>query len=212
MEHNKKDIRQNYPKEWEKMQEIGIPDRKSAACSEEKVREFWEFVEKNGRLPKWNVNEEKNLYYWCARVIKKQTYPDVVKKLKDMEWGNKTLNESMQNLVDFVKENKRLPRWDIKEEKNLYKKYNILKNNKKGERERFMDVWTEISEVGVIETKGEKNEHHLGWFVGKYGRLPEKKDTEYRNLYQWCLKLAKNASMRKKYPDASDILSEFGWI
>ena len=212
MDLNKDGIREKYPEAWKKLQELGIPRRRKVTDGEERVRQFFYFVDKHGRLPEWNMEGERSLYNWCARVISNGTYPDIVSKLKEMGWEYKTLNETMESLAQFVEKHQRLPKWNVKEERSLCLKYNILKQNKKGERERFIEVWRRISKYGQIETYGEKLQKELSSFVTKYGRLPEHKDTDYRKLYNWCLKLINNPELRKKYPEATDILSEFGWL
>ena len=209
---NKGGIREKYPEAWEKMRELGIPDRRKVMKGEERVKEFWEFVNTHGRIPEWNAKDEKNLYQWCAHVASSKTYPDVEAKLKEMGWGRKTLNESMNALVEFVEKNGRLPKYSIKEERGMYVKYKVLKQNKKGERERFMGVWTKISHMEHEENQGETLQNKLSAFVRKFGRLPENRDTDYHNLYQWCLSLLRNPELRKKNPKAADILSKFGRI
>ena len=55
-----------------------------------RVDEFWEFVEKHGRLPKSSVKEEVSLYKWCAKIWRNvrglaEKYPDVLAKIKELK-------------------------------------------------------------------------------------------------------------------------------
>ena len=57
---------------------------------EKSVRDFWEFVNTHGRLPKPSVKEEKTLYQWCWKVRHNkrgiaEKFPDVLAKIKELK-------------------------------------------------------------------------------------------------------------------------------
>ena len=164
---------------------------------------FWEFIEKNGRLPKWNVKEEKLMYCWCSNVYTNkcnlaERFPDVYAKLEEMEWGkNSSLltEKKVKDFFEFVEKNGRLPRPSVKEEKKLYVWCQGLWKNRWGLADRLPEVLAKLKEMRWGERRNlntEKKVKEFFEFVEKYGRLPKYSVKEEQSLYDWCQGVSRN--------------------
>ena len=78
-----------HPDIYNKLKEMGFGEENDIQTGE-RVKEFFEFVEKNGRLPKYSVKEEKPLYSWYIRYLKNESnlqtrFPEVLAKIKELK-------------------------------------------------------------------------------------------------------------------------------
>lgn len=207
---NKTNLKDRYPDVWEKMKSLSLLEPKSGTSVINRADEFWDFVKKNGRLPKYSIPEEKSLYLWCGKVFSKYSdrLPEVCQKMKEIGWGVATLNEKMDRLVSFAKENGRLPAHYNTKERVLYTLCKHLAKNKDGLRDKYPDVWEKLAPY-VKPSRGENEQEALITFTRKFNRLPKPSDKGYINLYQWCLRLARNENMQKMYPKAYKALLQY---
>ena len=126
LKNNVGDARQKYPEAWARMKGKEL-DFLSPRKNMEK--EFWEFVNTQGRLPVRSDKDAKTLYQWCLKVVRNKTnlkdrYPDVWEKMKSLSLSEPKSGTSVINRADefwnFVEKNGRLPKYSIPEEKSLY--------------------------------------------------------------------------------------------
>ena len=212
MVRNANNIREKHPQEWQRMLELGAAVNKVKSLYETKSQLFWDFVERKGRLPRLSVKEERSLYWWCARVMTKNEDANVISKMKELGWASNSLNNSMQKLVEFVKLNKRLPSYDRPSEKTMYNKYLLLKYNKNGARDRFIDVWAKISKYGILSTYTDRLQNKLISFVLKNKRLPKWNDSDCKNIYSLVRKIKNDKNAKTKYRRAYVVLSDYGFL
>ena len=124
-----------------------------------RVKEFFEFVNTHGRLPKCRVKEEKSLYEWYVKVWKNKNgladrFPEVVAKLKEMRYGEGNdlhTEKKVKEFWKFVNTHGRLPKLSVKEEKSLYGWCGRVWRNESGLADRFPEVLAKIKEL-----KGQK--------------------------------------------------------
>ena len=154
---NVRGMREKYPSLYPLMKSLGwLGSAKEK--TERKVREFWSFVEENGRLPKYGVREEKSLYEWCAQLAtgKKrlaERYPDVYQKITEMRdrmCTRSSLGNSPEKkfffTMKFIEKNGRLPKERAKdiEERALAGFCHRVIANKNGMGDRFPKLKKEI--------------------------------------------------------------------
>ena len=191
--------------------------------TDKRYKLFWEFIEKNGRLPKQSLKEEKSLYLWCRRVWKdesnmKKRFPDVYAKLKEMRWGESVTikTESIAaSFWEFIEKNGRLPKISVKEESSLYQWCLRLWNNHYGLADKFPEVYAKLKEMRFGEGNDIQTEERVKdffKFVEKNGRLPKHSVKEEYPLWLWCQRVGKNESnMRQRFPEVYEKLKEMGW-
>ena len=164
---------------------------------------FWEFVEKNDRLPKSGVKEEKPLYDWCSAVWNNKCeladrFPDVYNKLKEMRFGEYSdlqTERKVREFWEFIGKYDRLPKSSVKEEKKLYVWCQGLWGNRWGLANRFPEVYNKLKEMRFGEgtdIQTEKRVEEFFEFVEKNGRLPKQSVKEEKSLYQWCQNVSGN--------------------
>ena len=86
---NKNGLADRFPEVVAKLKEMRYGEGNDLH-TEKKVKEFWEFVNKHGRLQKLSVKEEKSLYGWCGRVWRNESgladrFPEVLAKIKELK-------------------------------------------------------------------------------------------------------------------------------
>ena len=102
LKNNVGDARQKYPEAWARMEgkELGfLSPRKNME------KEFWEFVNTQGRLPVRSDKNAKTLYQWCLKVVRNKTnlkdrYPDVWEKMKSLSLSEPKSGTSVINRAD----------------------------------------------------------------------------------------------------------------
>ena len=186
-------------------------------------REFWDFLNANGRLPKISVKEEKNLYIWCRRVWKNDCglanrFPDVLAKLKGMKWGESTdiKRENMnRKFWKFVNTHGRLPKKSVKEENALYQWCGGVWRNKYGLADIFPNVLAKLKELrwgNSYDIKREKRAEEFFEFVNTHGRLPKGSVKEEYSLYKWCGQVWNNQNgLADRFPEVLEKLKEMKW-
>ena len=192
---NRYGLAERFPDVYKKLKELRFGED-SDVKTEKRVKEFYEFIEKYGRLPKSGVKGEKPLYAWCGSVWRNNKgladrLPEVYDKLKELRWGE-SVNIQTESIAasfwEFVEKNGRLPKRSVKGERPLYSWCVRIGNNQNGLADRFPDVWNKMRELGWM-TKDEKTEARVEefWeFVGLHGRLPRPTVKEENSLWQWC--------------------------
>ena len=86
---NKNGLADRCPEVLAKLKEMRFGER-SDVQTEKTVREFWEFVNTYGRLPKCRDKNENSLYIWCWNVSHNkrglaERLPDVLAKIKELK-------------------------------------------------------------------------------------------------------------------------------
>ena len=211
-------MKQRFPEVLAKLKEMRWGE--SVNIKTERIAaSFWEFIEKNGRLPKTSVKEESPLYQWCLRVWRNlrgaaDKHPDIYNKLKEMGFGEKNdiqTEERVKEFFEFVEKNGRLPKASVKEEKPLWLWCQRVGNNYYGLAERLPGVLTKIKEIGWTSShdKTEKRVKEFREFVEKHGRLPKSSVKEEKPLYSWYIRFLKNESnLQKRFPEVLAKINE----
>ena len=86
---NQNELAERFPEVAEKLKEMRFGEGTDVQ-TEKRIKEFWEFVNTHGRLPKFSVIEEKSLYLWCRRVWSNNRgmadrFPEVYAKIKELK-------------------------------------------------------------------------------------------------------------------------------
>ena len=207
--NNNLELRDRLPEVYEKLKELKWGFFYDIQV-EKRAKEFWEFVEKNGRLPKQSVKEEKALYAWCGKVFSQYAdrLPDVVAKLKELRWGNsyKMLTENkVKTFWEFVNTHNRLPRHSVKEEKPLYQWCVYVWKNQNSIAKKYPDVYAKLKELRFGEDKKnqtEKRVEEFFEFVKIHGRLPKQSVKEETFLNGWYGRVWRNEyGLADRLPD-----------
>ena len=203
-------MKQRFPEVFAKLKEMRWGE--SVNIKTERIAaSFWEFIEKNGRLPKSSVKEESPLYQWCLRVWRNirgasDKHPDIYNKLKEMGFGEKNdiqTGERVKEFFEFVEKNGRLPKASVKKEKLLWLWCQRVRNNYYGLAERLPEVLAKLKEMGWTSSrdKTEKRVEEFREFVNAHGRLPKGSVKEEKPLYSWYIRYLKNESnLQKRFP------------
>ena len=184
---------------------------------------FWEFVGTHGRLPKWSIREENNMYQWCSGVWNNvrglaDRFPDVYTKLKEMRWGERNdiqTEEKNREFWEFFEKYGRLPKKLEKGEISLWRWCRQVWDNNRGLADRCPDVYTKLKELRfgehyIIQT--EKRVKEFFEFVGTHGRLPKPSMKEEYPLWQWCRRVwDNNRGLADRCPDVFAKLKEMRW-
>ena len=181
---------------------------------------FWKFIEENGRLPKFSMKEEINLYSWCGRVWRNKygladRFPEVYAKLKEMRWGEGSDVQTemrVEEFFEFVNTNGRLPKYSIQEEMPLYLWCRGVWGNQNGLADRFPEVLAKLKEMRWGEGKDirtEKTVRKFFEFVNTHGRLPKLSVKEEKRLYFWCRNVWTNKNgVADRYPEVLAKINE----
>ena len=136
-----------------------------------------DFIKENGRMPKYSgCRNEKGLYRWFRKNKEACLNNKKISKVFTME-KEKTKVVRLKSLVDFIKENDRLPNIKIKTENSLYQWFYAnreysLQNNL-------------VKEKYALSRKKTSSIEELTAFVIKNDRLPKNKTKEEILLRQW---------------------------
>ena len=200
--HNIRGLADRFPEVLAKLNEMRWGEGNDLH-TEKKVKEFFEFVNAHGRLPKKSVKEEYSLYEWCRGVWMNirglaDRFPEVLAKLNEMRWGeywNLQTEKRVKEFFEFVSTHGRLPKKYVKEEKRLYMWCQRVWRNQNELAERYPEVLAKIKEMGGGENTDIKTEKRVKgfWeFVNTHGRLPKKSIPEEKSLYEWCRRVGSN--------------------
>ena len=201
-----------FPEVLAKLKELRWGERTDIK-TEKRVKEFWEFVNTHGRLPKCRVKEEKSLYEWCAKVWRNESgladrCPEVLAKLKEMKWGEGIdikREKINREFFEFVNTHGRLPKCRVKEEKSLYEWYVKVWRNESGLADRYPEVLAKLKEMRYGEGNGlrtEKRAEEFWKFIEENGRLPKYSVKEEKFLWWWCGRVWRNdCGLADRFPE-----------
>ena len=216
---NQNGLADRFPEVLTKLKEMRFGETADLQ-TEKRVQEFFEFVSTHGRLPKYSILKEKNLYGWCGEVWRNKygladRCPEVLAKLKEMKWGkvyNTKSEERVSEFLKFVEKHGRLPKKNVPEEKRLFQWCRNVWSNQNGIADRFPHVVAKIKEMRFGESVYIHNENRktdFFDFVEKHGRLPKSSVKEEVSLYKWCAKIWRNVrGLAEKYPDVHAKIKE----
>ena len=117
--------------------------------------------------------------------------------------------KNIEILKTFIKENNRLPKWGIKEEKKLWNICQRFKLNSQGLADKYPEIVNLLNQYEWRSPAGKMNLaiESFRIFYKTMGRLPVPGVKEEKTLYQWCKRISDQKDvMRVKYPQLSDIL------
>ena len=211
VKRNYSGLAERFPEVLAKLKEMRW-GKKTDIKTEKRSKEFFEFINTHGRLPKFYIKEEKSLYNWCGKVFRNEyglaeRLPGVIAKLKEMKWGEgldiKT-EKRAEEFFEFVNTHGRLPKRSVKEEKSLYEWCREVWRNESGLADRFPEVLTKLKEMRFGDTadmQTEKRVKEFWEFVNTHGRLPKFSVIEEKSLYLWCRRVwSNNRGMADRFP------------
>ena len=216
---NKYGLADRFPEVLAKLKEMRFGEGTDIQ-TEKRVREFWEFVNTHGRLPKKYVKEEYSLYCWCGCVWRNisglgERCPEVLAKLKEMRWGEYSdlrTGKRVKEFFEFINTHGRLPKYRVKEEKSLYEWCFKVWRNESGLADRFPEVLAKLKEMRFGESSDIKRENmnrEFFEFVSTHGRLPKCRVKEEKSLYEWCFKVWRNKyGLADRFPEVVAKLKE----
>ena len=215
---NQYELAERFPDVYNKLKEMRFGEWADVQ-TEKRVKEFWDFVNTQGKLPNFS-SEEKRLYLWCRNVWKNvrglaDRFPEVLAKLKEMRFGEGTdvhMEKRVEEFWEFVNTQGRFPKKSVKMENSLYEWCQDVWRNVRGLAERFPDVYAKLKETGFGENSDIKTERRVKKFfkfVEDNERLPKKMVKEESSLYMWCQRVWKNQNgLTDRFPDVYTKLKE----
>ena len=219
VKRNYSGLAERFPEVLAKLNEMRW-GKKTDIKTEKRSKEFWEFVNTHGRLPKFYIKEEKSLYNWCAKVWRNEyglaeRLPGVLAKLKEMKWGEgfdiKT-GKRVEKFFEFVNTHGRLPMVSVKKERGLYQWCGEVWKNIRGLADRCPEVYAKLKEMRFGDTadmQTEKRVKEFWVFVNTHGRLPKFSVKEEKSLYLWCKRVwSNNRGMADRFPEVYTKIKE----
>ena len=193
---------------------------------ERRANEFFEFVDKHGRLPKASVKEEYSLYQWCSIVVKNkgvsELYPEVYAKLKEMKWGEKRnlrTEKRVEEFWKFVNTHGRLPGYSKKEERPLYEWCRHVRYRVNNLDEKCPGVYEKIQSLSVKKQSrsGYGNDPDKKYilsmdYIAKNNRIPSRmaQSVEERALGSFCIRVMRNDNnLADRFPKLRDSILMF---
>lgn len=173
--------------------------------TEDRMKQLLAFVEDNDRLPKkkGEYDEYLNFQILCRR---HKEHPDerlqaLIDKYRQKDISNKEL---LQQLLDFVKENDRLPTFCDNPSSEERKLYRLVCERIKNLPE-VKELWKQYCKS--LRISYEERVAMLQDFVAKNGRLPGKYDEEYKNLAQ-----LQRINKKKNDPVLNELFEKYSMI